>query len=367
MAIKKIRIAGKETYEVYVNLRGPNGRLQKRLRGFKSKQAAKQAEFQIKTEFHGERNAPKRWLWQDWVEHYLEREKYQLKASTVQNYAGLLAKWATPYLHNFELEQISSRDIHEIIHTHIVGRSAYSKLTILKTIRRVLNMALEEGVIARNPCNGLKVKVPEPKQAVLNTSEVDKLLHEAAITEHRFYPIWAVAVFTGMRSGELYALKWTDLDFEESKIYVTKAWSSKDGFGPTKSRRNRVVPICESLRKLLQELKLKSGNSDFVLPRLKEWESGEQAKVLREFCRAIGITPVKFHDLRATFITQMLLKNVSLAQVMAIVGHAELKTTNRYLRVAGSDLNGATEKLSFSLPQTELARVIELKPSEMGR
>ena len=77
------------------------------------------------------------------------------------------------------------------------------------------------------------------------------------------------------------------------------------------------------------------------------------------------ITEVKFHDLRATFITQMLLKGVSLAQVMAIVGHAELKTTNRYLRVAGSDLKGATEKLSFSLPRGELARVIEFQHSEI--
>jgi len=81
--------------------------------------------------------------------------------------------------------------------------------------------------------------------------------------------------------------------------------------------------------------------------------------VLRDFCRSIGITPVKFHDLRATFITQLLLRGVSLAQVMSIVGHSQLKTTNTYLRVAGTDLDGATEKLSYSLPQDELARVLE--------
>jgi integrase len=191
------------------------------------------------------------------------------------------------------------------------------------------------------------------------------LLREASINTHRFYPVWAVAVFTGMRSGELYALRWSDVSFEEEKIYVNKSWSSKTGIGPTKSRRNRVVPICESLKLLLMQLKLKSNGDDFVLPRIVDWDNGEQAKILREFCKTIGITQVKFHDLRATFITQMLLKGVSLAQVMSIVGHAELKTTDRYLRVAGSDLKGATEKLSFSLPREELARVIEFRPSEV--
>lgn len=82
-----------------------------------------------------------------------------------------------------------------------------------------------------------------------------------------------------------------------------------------------------------------------MLPHLGEWTDGAQAAVLRGFCEAIGITSVKFHDLRATFITQLLLKGVPLAQVMAIVGHTQLKTTNVYLRVAGTDLQGATEKL----------------------
>ncbi len=363
MAIKKINTNGRDTFEVYLNLRGPQGRLQRRLRGFSSMRAASEAEFKLKAEFFEQKNAPRRWLWQEWVAHYLERERLTLKASTIQNYEGLISKWATPVLNNMPLESITTNAIHEIIFTHLAVRSAYSRLTMLKTLKRVFSIAVDEGIISRNPCNGIKLRVPEPKQSVLNSSEVDRLLREAAITSHRFYPVWAVAVFTGMRSGELYALKWDDVNFEREAIFVTKAWSSKCGIGPTKSRRNRVVPICESLRVLLCELKLKANGSDFVLPRLEEWDSGEQAKVLREFCRCIGITEVKFHDLRATFITQMLLKGVSLAQVMAIVGHAELKTTNRYLRVAGSDLRGATEKLSFSLPRDEIARVIELRPS----
>jgi integrase len=365
MAIRKINKNGKDTFEVYVNLRGPKGRFQKRLRGFSSQRAASEAEFKLKAEYLENLNAPKTWLWQDWVQYYLEREKLQLRLSTIQNYAGQMAKWATPVLENMPLGSIRTDHIHEILFVQMSVRSPHSKLTMLKTIKRVLALAIEEGIIQRNPCNGFKIRIPEAKQSVLNSNEVDILLREAAINTHRFYPVWAVAVFTGMRSGELYALRWSDVSFEEEKIYVNKSWSSKTGIGPTKSRRNRVVPICESLKLLLSQLKLKSNGEDFVLPRIVDWDNGEQAKILRDFCKTIGITQIKFHDLRATFITQMLIKGVPLAQVMAIVGHAELKTTDRYLRVAGSDLKGATEKLSFSLPREELARVIELRPTEV--
>ena len=79
-------------------------------------------------------------------------------------------------------------------------------------------------------------------------------------------------------------------------------------------------------------------------------QSTEQARITREFYAAAGITPVKFHDLRATFITSLLARGESLARVMSIVGHSQIKTTNGYLRKAGVDVQGATEKLGYELP-----------------
>ena len=121
------------------------------------------------------------------------------------------------------------------------------------------------------------------------------------------YPMWVAALSTGMRSGELFALRWTDIDFEGRTIAVTKQWTSKNGYGPTKTQKNRVVPVSEDFLRYLKELRLQSKDSnDFVLPSLLEWENGEQAKVTKEFCQAIGITKIKFHDLRATFVTNLL-------------------------------------------------------------
>lgn len=154
---------------------------------------------------------------------------------------------------------------------------------------------------------------------------------------------------SGCRSGELMALSWSDVDFEAKILSISKQWNSKFGFGPTKTQKTRVVPISDDLLLFLKELKLKRTN-EFILPRLKEWEHGEQARVMREFCKTIGITEISFHDLRATFITNLLSRGVPLAQVMAIVGHTQLKTTNTYLRKAGVDVQGATNALGYKLP-----------------
>ncbi len=356
---------GVRHFEVYVTMRSAHGhRHQVRKRGFKSIRAAEVHEFEAKRLLCDKKKNPL-YTWSEWHALCVSRLSLELTRGTIMNYDGRLRKWVHPVWDGRLLSSISSLDVHELIFNNLQGLSDNSRRTILKLICKIFQMAVNEGVIERNPTLSLKVKVAQPKQAVLNANEVNVLLQEAKVTEHRFYPVWATALLTGMRSGELFALKWTDVDFSNKRISVTRSWSSKSGYHSTKTGRNRVVPISGDLETLLKEIKLKTGiGSEFVLPRLSEWETGQQAQVLRDFCETIGITQVKFHDLRATFITQLLLKGVSLAQVMAVVGHTQLKTTNVYLRVVGSDLDGVTEKLSYSLPQDKLGRLLDFSRSD---
>jgi integrase len=205
------------------------------------------------------------------------------------------------------------------------------------------------------------VKAPVNEHAVLNKKEVDALLLQARLTNHPFYSVWVTALKTGMRSGELNALLWSDVDLEARIIHVTKSWSSKNGIKSTKSERNRVVPISDDLLTFLRELQLKSSATDpHVLPRHIEWMRGGQAKVLREFCKRIGITSVRFHDLRATFITNLLVEGVSLAKVMAIVGHSHMETTDFYFRKAGVDLKDATNGLGYDIPAFNDSQVVSI-------
>ena len=96
-----------------------------------------------------------------------------------------------------------------------------------------------------------------------------------------------------------------------------------------------------------------------MLPHLTEWMRGDAAEVTRNFCKSLGITEIKFHDLRATFITDLLSRGESLARVMAVVGHSDMETTNVYLRKAGIELKAATDKLGYEVPQTNDAVILK--------
>jgi len=113
---------------------------------------------------------------------------------------------------------------------------------------------------------------------------------------------------------------------------------------------------------LLHELRLEEmAPNDFLLPRFWEWDKGGQATVLRGFCEANGLPSVKFHTLRACFATQLISSGVPGTVVMKICGWKDMKTMQRYIRLAGIDEAGATEVLRF-IPTAEAAmeRVVSL-------
>ena len=350
MAIKKYLENEEQLYEVYVKVRDRLGRqISRRRKGISSESKAKRLEIKLKVELlkiRGDKIMP---AWEEWVDECLARMRIEYCNSTILNYKGNLRKRVTPYLKDMALDKIKKSDIHSILFDKLSDLSDATRRSLHKYIKRIFNMAIEEGLIHHNPTLGIKIKVSEKRKKCLTYTEIKFLLNEAYLHDHPFYSIWSVALMTGMRSGELYTLLWSDVDFENGFISVNKSWSSKNGVGPTKSSMTREVPISEELEKFLKKLKLKT-QGPHVLPRNRDWDFGNQAKILRTFCNQLGITEIGFHDLRATFITQLLLRDVPLAKVMHIVGHARIQTTQGYLRLVAKDVKGATNALGIKLP-----------------
>jgi len=361
MAIRTYMENEKKMFEVYVNGFDSRGlRVQRKRTGIETLRKAETIEFELKRELAQKREEAVPYRWEEWFAVCLKRMKIEYKPSTVYNYETQIAKWIHPNWKGKEIQTITKTQVFEVVFEQCKDIvSPNNRKTILKMLKRLFQMAVEDGVIDRNPCTGISVKVPEVEQKLLTNKEVEVFLKEAQITNHRLYPHWLMALMTGMRSGELHALKWTDVDLDNRTISVSKQWSSRNGLGPTKTGRTRIVPMAASLSTYLKEQKMKS-EIDFVLPRLVEWDNGEQARITREFCESIGITPVKFHDLRATFITNLLARGESLARVMSIVGHSQLKTTNGYLRKAGVDVQGGCDRLGYEVPNNAGGQVLRL-------
>jgi integrase len=243
------------------------------------------------------------------------------------------------------IDEISRDDIFGLLASRLADSSESHKKFFLKCLRGVFQFAIDRQWRTHNPTPVLKFKVNDKIKSVLNEEQIMSLLRNAQEQGWPWYPHYSVAVFTGLRSGELFALKWSNVNLEKRQILVNSNWVRRDGFKSTKSGDDRIVEIPLPLINLLRDLKLKSADSDFVLPRLSRWEQGEQSSDLRLFLKSNGLPQVRFHDLRASWATLLLSKGVAPSQVMAMGGWKDMKTMMIYMRKAGINIKDATSCL----------------------
>lgn len=377
MAIREKTNNGVKVFEVSLGLRSkikPEVRVQKLRKNIPTLKEAMQIEKQLIRECSAElaRAEGSGITFEEVLEKFeLAHRKNQYGLKPMQLHT-LFETISTLRLHGKEIlkmncQDISPADVRKIFQSMEDRNYTFWRINdVKKGFNKVYKWAVESrevvGVL-HSPAqfvNVTKARDTKPSQ-VLNFKEIQKLLAMAKELEHPWYPVWFTALNTGMRSGELYALEWADIDFEGKLITVSKNYSSRGKIiKSTKSGYWRKIPMNAELEELLLDLKSKRNpDQKEVLPRLTRWKRGEGAKFLREFCEDIGITSVNFHALRACFATHMLNAGVASPVVKKICGWTEEKVMTRYIRLAGIDVAGATATLGFS--KAPLDRV---KPKE---
>jgi integrase len=288
-----------------------------------------------------------------------------LMKSTVENYRlGLNAYTLEPW-GNRSVDKITTDEIRTLIREKVAHRSVNQQKNILKFIRAVFAHAVEIAAVNRNPCPEMKLRIGDKIRQGLTEAHVRSLLDRARELESEWYEIWSTALYTGMRSGEMFALTWDKVNLDLRQIKVDCAWNNKDGFKSTKSGDDRMVEISPALLPILKELKLKQGgDSHFVLPRLEKWEKGEQARELRMFLTGMNLPAIRFHDLRATWATIMLGRGIEPIKVMFMGGWKDMKTMMIYMRKAGIEIRGITDNLRLHEHHQQVAQVLKLRNND---
>lgn len=373
MGIKSYHQDEKVYWKVYVNLRSKENsriRKQKSVSGLESLSAARRMEKQVIAELSSELTlASGRGLsWSSIIDRWEKDAKSGLlrkyDPTTIMDTVSGLRRWTKEWLEisSEELTRFHGRELQKKM--ELAGMTSKGQKKVRSMVNTVFNYGLEEKFISKpipSPVAALifnndAEKVPD----ILTLGEIKQFLERGKELQNEWYPIWAMALLTGMRNGELYALEWSDIDFENSLIRVSKSYNSRLKIvKSTKAGYWRNIPISSQLRELLIGLKSK-GMSQHVLPRLGCWNQGLQAQELRMFLKGIGIRPVKFHALRACFATQLLAKNIAPAIVMKICGWKNLKTMEIYVRLAGVNEAGATECLEILPMEVVMENVVSL-------
>jgi integrase len=147
--------------------------------------------------------------------------------------------------------------------------------------------------------------------------------------------LFTVAAHTGLRRGELLALRWQDVSFAEARLTVERAVSGRTIASTTKSGRFRTVPLADQAAKELEALSRRerfTGRADLVFGRADGGPLDGSA-LRKRFARAqeaAGVRTRRFHDLRHTF-GSLAVRAFDPVAVQAMMGHASLRTTERYL------------------------------------
>jgi integrase len=149
--------------------------------------------------------------------------------------------------------------------------------------------------------------------------------------------IFLAAAFTGLRRGELLALRWRDVDFTGSAVRVRASYAGGE-LTTAKSGKVRSVPLAPEVAEVLARLRQRhdwTSDDDLVFPG----EAGDYldgSALRRRYAAAVlraGLRPLRFHDLRHTFGTRMIAK-ADIRRVQEWMGHADVQTTMRYLHYA---------------------------------
>jgi integrase len=376
MAITSYEKNGKTYYRVYIQERSskdPTVRVQRSKAGLESLTEARREEKKLTRQVF-ERVAEIEAKGITWKELIHRWEKYARNGFLGRKYSriAVIDHVNTLYNHTSTWLDKRVRDLGRADGRFVVnsllseGFSSSRIKTIKGSVSKVWTWGVEEALITVNiksPVHGLVIDCEKNKyRPILTLEEIKKLLHESEIREHPWRHIWAVAVLTGMRSGELFALTWDDVDLDNNIIRITKSYSPRiRGVKSTKNSDWRNAHISEDLKEVLLQIRKLTPNSESVLPRFAGWNSGNAGRILRDFLKRIGIDKyVTFHTLRACFATHVLASGAEPTQVMKMGGWSDFKTFQIYVRMAGVDVKGVTDDFRVTPKLGSLDNVLKL-------
>ncbi len=194
----------------------------------------------------------------------------------------------------------------------------------LALLRRILNVAVSNGWLIKNPFEmGDALINPadeKPRERIITKEEEERLLAACTGARAHLRVIIICALDTGMRRGEIFKLKWSDIDFENRLMNIQAL--------NTKTLRERQIALNSRLTQELLTLKQhSSGDPDSLV-------FGITTSSKKGFARtreAAGMPDLRFHDLRHTHATHLVSKNLPLAEVGRTLGHTQINTTYRYV------------------------------------
>lgn len=238
-------------------------------------------------------------------------------------------------------EDVSSTKIEALL-GRVAERSSGATANRCRTLlSSIFTAAVRSGAVEKNPIARVDTfREAEGRIRFLDIEE-EKVLRAAVAAESLEHAAeFDLAIHTGMRRGEQFGLRWEDVDLKNMLLIVR----GKTG--------RRAVRINSVARDALAELWQKSNGSAYVcVDRAREGQS-DWRRWLNRACRKAGIDNFRWHDLRHSFASRLVMAGVDLPTVRKLLGHRSIVTTMRYAHLSPGHEQAAVEKLVDTLTDT---------------
>jgi integrase len=272
------------------------------------------------------------------------------KRSTVESYAALLHVHLVPYFGERALDGVAAVDVEAFMSAR--ARDGSSPKTIRNAVTllsSIFEHARRKGWATSNPCTD--VDRPEPTVHAdirfLELEELEAVVRAELELDDHLAPTLAMmyrtAGMTGLRMGELIALRWRDVDWASSRVRVRRSHVRGEFTTPKSRRGSRAVPLGDDLAAELEHHSQRSAfqaDDELVFAHPSSGSPFDRSKVRKRFkdaLRASDVREVRFHDLRHTFGTRMAGAGVPMRTLQEWMGHASVKTTEIYADYAPSE------------------------------
>jgi integrase len=320
------------------------------------------------------------WLCQ-WLDVYAQS---RIRISTFEKYKSLVQKHIVPSLGKMLISDLRPEHIQRFYNEklkqgRVDGKGGLSEKTVGEfhlIIHQALDQAIKEGFLSKNVIDAIrKPQFKTYEIQPLSEEEVKKFLE--TITHHPYYEPLLLECYTGLRRGELLGLRWSDVDLKNNTVSIKQSLiRTKQGLcfsEPKTAKSRRTIPIPQQLSNVLKRYKVKQNESKLVAgsayqdkgllfcnPAGSPLDPRSFTKAFKKVLVDANLLKIRFHDMRHTHATLLLLLNEHPKVVQERLGHSTIRMTlDTYSHVIPGMQEKATQKLDRLFSNTDNHQVLE--------
>ncbi|WP_429948390.1 hypothetical protein IGJ55_003113 [Enterococcus sp. AZ170] len=278
--------------------------------------------------------------YEEWTIIWLSQQQSTVKVSTYTTYLYKLKKYILPSIGNCPLNQLTHETVQNLVNSWLqYGLKASTIHVLYQLVKKTLKDATEQSYLKQTPCT--RIRLPKKRQVRVRamTKKEQHVLESCA----KGLPLYRglsvlLALNTGLRIGEIAALRWTDIDLKQRMIHITQTFQRVSLEGGIKKTQllmdssktessNRVIPISTTLYKYLKKWKKKAPGSYVCSNSELPSEPRLLTYYFHKIRKQCGFEHLHFHQLRHTFATRCIETNSDIVSLSRLLGHTSTKTT----------------------------------------